>query len=273
VYRLRTAVVLALIGTAALVCYWRPLTSPDASIVWDAADQFHPYQSYISSELHAGRLPFWTPYLLSGYPLLADPQAGAWYPLNWPFFAAGIVPRSIVVEQFLHVLLACSGAFLLGRRLGLDAIAAAMTSLTFGLSGFFVAHTSHTPMLQAAAWLPWLLLVFDRGLDGPRLRAAAIGGVVAGAVILAGHFQTALYSFFARALYAAGRAARHRPLWVRGPARVVAIVAIGTALAAVAVGPGLELTALSVRTRVDAIAHTEGMLSVATLRTLLEPDT
>ena len=64
----------ALMVAAVLACYWTPLTAPNASIQWDAADEFQPGQKYLSDELLAGRLPFWTPYLFAGFPFLADPQ-------------------------------------------------------------------------------------------------------------------------------------------------------------------------------------------------------
>lgn len=47
-------------------------------------------QKYFAARALTGDLPFWTPYIFSGYPFLADPQVGAWYPLNWPFFLIGI---------------------------------------------------------------------------------------------------------------------------------------------------------------------------------------
>ena len=47
--------------------------------------------------LWAGKIPLWTPYVFSGMPFLADPQVGAWYPLNWPFFMIGITPSAIAV--------------------------------------------------------------------------------------------------------------------------------------------------------------------------------
>ena len=105
-----------LLAAAVLAFFAARITSSDASIHWDAADEFQPFQNYISQELHAGRIPFWTSHLWAGYPALEDPQAGAWYPLNWPFFLAGITPRAIQLEIALHAFLACLGAFLLLAR-------------------------------------------------------------------------------------------------------------------------------------------------------------
>src|SRR5258706_14529361 len=86
------AIAPAVLAIFVAIFYWTPMTSPSASIQWDAADVHYPLQKYVSDRLLAGHLPFWTPYLFSGYPLLANPKAGAWYPMNWPFLLAGIPP-------------------------------------------------------------------------------------------------------------------------------------------------------------------------------------
>src|ERR1035437_4911660 len=94
------------LAAAVLLFYFQPLFSGNASIQWDAVDVQYSAQNYLSEMLHAGKLPHWTPYVYSGMPFLADPQVGAWYPLNWPFFLAGITPRAIEWQLALHCLLA-----------------------------------------------------------------------------------------------------------------------------------------------------------------------
>src|SRR5689334_2025315 len=69
----------AILVAVTLACYWVPMTSDQTSILWDAADYYQVVQNYLSQELHAGHLPFWSPYPWAGYPFLADPQVGAWY--------------------------------------------------------------------------------------------------------------------------------------------------------------------------------------------------
>src|SRR5204862_3565099 len=93
--------------------------------------------------------------------------------------------------------------------------AAAFAGLAYGLSGFFAGHSSHTPMFQAAAWLPWLLLLFTRAIDHRIVQNAAAGVLVAGAIILAGHFQTALYCFAALALFGLSRIVTKPDEWRR----------------------------------------------------------
>src|SRR5688572_7387449 len=93
---------LLLMSAVVFLCYARPLFSPSASIQWDAVDVHYSSQNYFSESIRAGKLPYWTPYIYSGFPFLADPQVGAWYPLHWPFFLAGITPNAIEWELFLH---------------------------------------------------------------------------------------------------------------------------------------------------------------------------
>src|SRR5436853_4769027 len=68
-----------LFAACVVVFYWTPITLPSGGIQWDAADEFYPAQKYFADMLSNGKLPFWSPYLFSGMPFLADPQVGAWY--------------------------------------------------------------------------------------------------------------------------------------------------------------------------------------------------
>ena len=71
-----------ILAACVLTFYWIPMTSSSAGIQWDAADMHYPLQKYFADRVFSGHLPFWTPYLFSGYPFLANPETGAWYPLR-----------------------------------------------------------------------------------------------------------------------------------------------------------------------------------------------
>ncbi|MBI3471659.1 MAG: hypothetical protein HY013_09900, partial [Candidatus Solibacter usitatus] len=247
---------LAVLALAVVVFYWTPLTSPDASIQWDAVDTHYSPQKYFAGRLWSGPLPFWTPYIFSGFPFLADPQVGAWYPPNWPFFLAGVTPRAIQGELALHGLLACLGTYLLALGHVDHRAGALLAALAYGLSGFFAGHSSHVGIFSAAAGLPWLLLALDRGW-------MALGGAIGGCLILAGHFQTALYAFAALTLFAVARRK-----WTRVPA----IAVLAALIACIQVLPGLELTAHSIRAGADYSRSTDGVLPPAGLATLVAPN-
>src|SRR6266849_5726585 len=239
-----------------LVCAFYTPQLATGTVQWDGVDVHYASQRYFADALHSGHLPFWTPYLFGGFPFLADVQLGAWYPLNWPFFLAGITPSSISVELLLHSLIACAGAYALGVRLFGRPLPALATAMFYGLSGWFATHSQHVGMFQTAAWLPWLVLLLQtlgERLSLPRLALASLLGA---ALALPGHFQVALYAFCGAGAWAvldAGlwRAGRRAYRTVSG---LLAVGVGGAALAAIMILPGLELAGLSVRTRLNARA-------------------
>jgi hypothetical protein len=175
---------MAVLAFAVLIFYWIPLTDASATVQWDAVDVHYSSQKYFSDHVLNGELPFWTPYIFAGFPFLADIQVGAWYPLNWPFFLAGITPRMIQLEVALHAFLACAGAFLLLTRLVRNRWGALVGAILYGFSGYFADHSSHVGMFCAASLMPWLLLCFDIAMERSTLRFAALGGLIGGAIIL-----------------------------------------------------------------------------------------
>ena len=257
---------------AVLIFYWTPLTSTNASIQWDAVDVHYSSQKYFADSLAEGELPHWTPYIFSGFPFLADPQVGAWYPLNWPFFLSGITPRAIQFEIFLHALLACFGAWLLARRMLQDESASLIAALGYGLSGFFAAHASHVGMLQTAAWLPWLLLLFQKSADVKLSSHIPLAGLAAGSMLLAGHFQTSLYALSALVIGAGAEAFQYPRKRSRLMVSLPIVVLIAVGLAALQLLPSAELVKHSIRADLDTAASSEGVLTFGALSTLLLPD-
>jgi hypothetical protein len=257
-------------AAAVLLFYARPLFDSNASILWDSVDVHYSSQKYFADHALAGRLPLWTPYLFSGFPFLADPQVGAWYPLNWPFFLLGVTPRSIEWELALHCLLALAGGYLLGRQILTSRVAAVFAGVFFAFSGFFTGHSSHLATFQTPALLPWLLWAGLRAVRSLRNLPALLA--VAGFVVLPGHFQTALYSFFALGLLVAADYVLRRESWRRSLLVLVLTAVAAAALPAVMVLPGLELTGQSERAATDFTRGGEGALVPGALATLVHAD-
>jgi hypothetical protein len=96
--------------------------------------------------------------------------------------------------------------------------------------------------------------------------------LAAGTLILAGHFQTSLYSFLALGLFAVARVVFEPRRWVKILGIALAIPLIGTLISAIGTGPGLELTVNSIRSGLSATTRTEGVIPIAALSTLVSPD-
>jgi len=261
----------AAIAACVMIFYWVPMTSPSASIQWEAADVHYPMQRYFSNRISPRRFPFWTPYVLSGYPILANPEMGAWYPPNWPFFLAGITPRSIQVELAFNAFLACLGAYLLISGHVQNRMAAILGAFAYGLSGFFTGHSSHVSLFAGAAMFPWLLLTYRRAIDIGAIRYTALGGLVGATLILAGSGQAAVSSFLGLGLYAFADWWRERERWLRGMAIAVFMLAGALACAAIQLLPTWELGGYSARAA-GSSTIIGGILRPGSLMTLVLPD-
>jgi len=229
-----------LIAIAVLAFYAIPLTDPGASVQWDAADVHYPLQRYFGQHLLLGQLPYWTPYLFSGYPLLANPEMAAWYLPNWPFFLSANL-HSIQFELALHGLLACLGAYFFFRETVGRSSAAVLGAFAYGLSGFFAGHSSHLPVFFAAAWFPWVLWSYRRAADSGSWGKVALGGLVAGAMILAGHLPAAIFGLIGLAWYVLADIRWDPPGWLRFVGNAWAIVVLSVAISCVQLLPAIEL--------------------------------
>ena len=233
----------------ATLLFWSiPLFLPQATIHWDLADVTYPAQKYFADSIHAGRLPYWTPFLYSGTPFLSDPQTGAWYPLHWPFFLIGITPRILFFELALHSFLALAGAFLLTRKLLDDSVAAAVAAMFYAWGGFFAAHSSQLGKFEAAALLPWMLWA-----SLAARRSWLLTGTFAGLILLTGDFDAAIYCFFALAFFLCSQS------WKRGTILAVSTPVIGLSLAAVAILPWLGIHKLATHVVLSPAASLRGI--------------
>jgi hypothetical protein len=201
--------------------FWRLLTPDPADhlhiMAGDFTDQYYPLRAYATGQLLAGRLPLWNPFLYGGQPALADIQSGVLYPpqlfqlalLYW--LGTGFSLDALEIQAIVHFSWAAVGAYMLGRRLGVQRgtgkpsarvgrFTGLVVSLVFTYSGYLTGFpVQQVTILEVSAWLPWVLLSIDQ------LAAAVPGGwrqwsrpvlgtgLTLGLALLPGHPQTWLY--------------------------------------------------------------------------------
>jgi len=274
--RWRDVAAVAILLLLVIACTWRIGLAGRVLAGGDIFTYFYPYWAEATRAVRAGRLPLWNPTLFMGVPFAANSQVGFFYPLNWPLWVLLPAHRSVHVTIVLHLCLAALNAYLWGRRaLQLGRTASWTIGAVFALGGYMGAQVEHVNQLQGLAWLPLMLMLAHRivflgssagrpdrvaagisiGLASvrKRLRVSCLLGVVIGAVLLAGHTQTAFISLFGVATYAAVgsiarsvRTASWRPS-VRVALLLSVAVGLGAALAAVQLLPTWGLSRLSVR--------------------------
>ncbi len=234
---------------------------------------FYPYRDYAAAVLRSGHLPLWNPYIFTGAPFLANPQAAVLYPLHWPLLWMDVT-KQIAWSAAMHAWLLAFGGYLLMRRLGGGWLAGLVAGIVLAGSGFYGGLIGHINQMNGAAWLPWALLLLtppDHAGTPTRTRTrsallldSALMALVVALMLLAGHTQTAYINLFGAGMWVVwlalapvwqsrhaeagarwGVALRHANL---GPLFVYALgVALGALLYAPQLLPTLELSGLGLR--------------------------
>jgi len=214
---------------------------PQNLILSDLALQWEPLRQNAVTEFQAGRLPMWSPYQYTGAPAV------------WPKFSPFMLikcsmasPIIIAWAQLCAALVAGMGMYVFCRRvLGTGFWAAAFPAWCYPLTGFFVFWQGF-PTCGAIYWLPWLLLVIDRGVRRPGL--SGLIGVTATTAILvvSGAIDVAGQALMIGGLYAIWcwlDEHRRHPLQRKASAAVLTIVCgslLGILLAAPYLLPAIE---------------------------------
>lgn len=248
----------------------------------DFIEYVYPVQTFAANHLAQGTLPFWNPFTFNGMPFLADAQVGFFYPGNMLlalFASDGHLP--VAALQFvviLHFFIAQAGMYVLGRHWGISSAGALVTAVSYAFSGMAVCHVFHPMMLYHLAWLPFILLHFDKGLSLSRLKHSLFSGLLFGMVMLAGHPQTTLYIALLLLLctvWHVGHAVVSRTASARSLLMTAVLAAVPIAIAAglfmVQYLPSSELASLSERNEFTYEKATEGSLRVSQYLTAVVP--
>ena len=204
-------VALLLVATLALV-YW-PVLAGQVLFFRDPANWTYPARLLVRQAILAGEVPAWNPLQAAGFPVLANPLHGVFYPPNWLYLA---VPERLVIhmvtwQALAHLALGGLGVAALVRRLlpampadaaadvrRLPDVATVVAALAYCLSGYITSQWTAGLLLLADAWVPWCgvgFLALSRRLDGTiaeRARGVALAALPFGAALLLGEVFVAL---------------------------------------------------------------------------------
>ncbi|MDE3088078.1 MAG: hypothetical protein KGJ80_01670, partial [Chloroflexota bacterium] len=167
---------------------------------------FFPTHLAYANALRELRLPLWEPNMLDGFPLFAEGQIGALYPLHPLLY--GLLPIDVATNYdiLIHLAWVAVGTYLFARALRLSPVSAFLAAFVFSTGGFFVPRLQHLSVLATSAWLPWLLWAWERyeqSLDRKtRLRWFALLALFSGIQLLGGHPRFAFLSALLVSLYA-----------------------------------------------------------------------
>ena len=203
-----------------------------------------PQDGYIQS-LPAYYAPrtLWTTQLLGGFPVAADVTPQTWYPLS---LLLSLVPKSWNAFVISSYVLASAFSYAYTYTITRSSLAGLVTGITYGASGFMMAHLGHTSMIHTATWIPLTILACEKLLRSNRIVWLVILSISIACLLLAGHPQISVYGLFLLISYAVffGVLTSNRWLFYR---QFIFAIALGMGLAAIQLLPTIELAQMTSR--------------------------
>ena len=228
--------------------------NPHNPLITDVIDYIYPVKAFAAEQIKHGVFPLWNPYVLSGYPLTYNTQAGLFYPLSLLYYA---LPPATAVDLVILLQMALGGLFMFAylRLLRLRPLPALAGAVIFLFNGMMVVWLEWQVVHAAVIWLPLQLyfvektrleiedweLRHNRQSPIANLHTPVWGGLAFAMPWLGGHWNWALYGSMTTAVYW---------LWRMGPLLVQSYrqrdkqgvkTALGTAVLYFGIGVGLSL--------------------------------
>lgn len=178
---------------------------------WDAIDCFLAWRLNVSDAINNGEMPFWSAFQHLGFPLHADPDTGAIYPIVWIIsLVYGYDFYALNIEFCFHIFIAGWGMFRLMKHFSFSDTTAFLIGLAFMSNGVFVSNAQNFAFLIGMAWFPWVFQSLRESLRTPSMKNAFVlstllflwlsgsypGVVIIGAYVL---FAYIIYYFIANA--------------------------------------------------------------------------
>lgn len=259
-----------------LILVW-PWLSGQVTVPWDAKAHFLPQVQFLARSLAAGESPFWTPFVFSGHPQIADPQAMVF---SVPMLALATLnpspgPWAFDATVHIGVLIGMMALALWCRDQGWHPAAALLAALAFGFGAAMAWRIQHTVQVLSLAHLPLVMLLVERALQRGSIVYGLCAGVVASLLVL-GRDQVAFLSVYFLIGYVLWRVFRHPGRLASNVRR--SIMPLGTAVLAglavitIPIVLTIALVETSNRPAIDLVGAGRGSLHPGLLLTALIPD-
>ncbi len=240
--------IVILVG-AGLIFFADALFSSKNFYYRDILNFHYPLRKVLVDSFARGEFPLWNPYIYLGQPMLANPNYMAFYPTNLLHLLFSF-NYAFKLHFILHPIAGGLGMYFLGRRIGIQWLAALAGALAYEFSGAVLSFINLYNIVPAVALMPWIGWAFYGALQKHVWRRTAALGVLLALQLIALEpliFQCCVLLLAALAvawvLEQANRFAALRR--IGGVFAAAALLAVG--LAAVQILPTLELLPLSVR--------------------------
>ena len=186
----RFTLVAWLLGIALAGLFWWPLVTGGGFVGGDIYSYYFPQKIFYAEQLQRGLSPFWNDRVGHGYPMLAESQAGVFYPPHLALYTWLEVNTAYSLSHLLHYVLAFVFTVGYARRFGIPRFGALLAGLVY-VYGWFPTRSCWEWAIIGGTWLPAALWSVECFLQTRRWRFAALLSAVLSVQMMAGHFQLA----------------------------------------------------------------------------------
>ncbi|MDX2289423.1 MAG: glycosyltransferase family 39 protein [Hyphomicrobiaceae bacterium] len=274
---------LAVVSFAYVVCWiiltW-PWLSGAVTVPWDAKAQFQPQAQFLARALWNGDSPFWTPYVFSGHPQVADPQSLIFSP---PYLALALFTNepslwALDMTAFVAILMAGLALIVFFRDQGWHPGGGLLAAITFGFGAAMSWRIQHTGQVLSMVFLALTLVLLARALRTGHW-GYGLGAGIAAAFMVLGRDQVALlgvYVLLGYVVWQTAAAVTSGPDLGAQARRIVLPLVVGAAGGLAIIAMPVLMTALTAETSsrpsIDLVSAGRGSLHPALLMTALVPD-
>lgn len=269
----REWLVALVIGCGLSLYVWRGFLSGGGLVGGDTYPYFFPQKQVLAEAFARGEIPLWHNHTSLGYPLLAESQAGVFYPTNQILYRLLDIHSAYHASILLHYAAAFVFAWRFCRSQQLSSCSALLAAMVF-VYGWFPVRVSLEWSIIGGVWFPLCLWMTERFLQKPNRRRLAGLALCLAVHLLAGHFTLAFITqltCLAFAFLTSPRQLANDSTALRGEsppadsaltivlsrwraaAGVMAAIVVAVALAAVQILPTYELRQLSQRDGTHAV--------------------
>jgi hypothetical protein len=207
-----------------------PLLQGKFFFAMDNGAQNYPQTVFLNNALHHHVLPQWWFDVGFGAPVVAEGQAGHYYPPRVLLSALFDAPTAYMLEFGLYLALSGLGTYLFLRELRLHRLAAAAGAIGFMFGGPCIIYVRSMALLRASCLLPWIMWSVERYALRRRSTDLLWAALVFGLQFLSGNPTYAVITTFGSPTYLLLRNWQTPSM---RPPRKLALSLAGWALAAV----------------------------------------
>jgi len=248
-------------GYEVAVPYKNPLLS-------DSYSQLFIWKKLISDSYKRGEIPLWNQYSYSGYPLAANIQSAAFYPLNilfifLPFNTAwniylilGSILSSLTMYWLIRVLKLSPGAGIVG-------------GIAYGYCGYALSWMEFATATNSMIWIPLLVLIIEKYCQNKKAKNWWWLSAAVLMLISSGSFQMCIYGLLVFVSYLIFKKVIDIKAWLS----IFIFGILGILISSIVLLPGIEMLNLSIRNLEKSMSGINyGLVPLSHLITLFAPD-